>query len=296
MNNKHAYLIMAHDQFAILLELLRDIDDERNDIYLHIDRKSRKVPWEKLKDCVRKSKLYLVARRNVSWGGYSQIECEVYLLECARKRQTYNYYHFLCGSEYPLKNQDRIHDFFDRHMGMEFLEYDEADSEYLKRVKYHYLFNEMGRLTPCAVIKHIKFFIRERYLIWQKKKGVDLTKQYPYVFKKGNANWSITDALADEVIKKKQEIQQIYKKSYCADEVYLHTIVYNSFFYHRVYREAGKTSNARMQQWNREDNCYGINDVGNLVKSSALFARKFLGAEGLKAIYEINRCRNQNED
>ena len=32
--NKHAYLIMAHGEPDVLLQLL---DDERNDVFLHID-------------------------------------------------------------------------------------------------------------------------------------------------------------------------------------------------------------------------------------------------------------------
>ena len=30
--NKHAYIIMAHNKFDILYELLKDLDDERNNI------------------------------------------------------------------------------------------------------------------------------------------------------------------------------------------------------------------------------------------------------------------------
>ena len=38
--DKHAILIMAHNQFDILEKLLIMLDHERNDIYIHIDRKS----------------------------------------------------------------------------------------------------------------------------------------------------------------------------------------------------------------------------------------------------------------
>lgn len=37
----HAYLIIAHDQFDLLESLLKCIDDERNDIYIHIDSHSK---------------------------------------------------------------------------------------------------------------------------------------------------------------------------------------------------------------------------------------------------------------
>lgn len=37
--DKHAYLIMAHNEFDILEKQLILLDDYRNDIYIHIDKK-----------------------------------------------------------------------------------------------------------------------------------------------------------------------------------------------------------------------------------------------------------------
>ena len=37
---KHAYLIMAHNEFNILEKIIKLIDDERNDIFVHIDENS----------------------------------------------------------------------------------------------------------------------------------------------------------------------------------------------------------------------------------------------------------------
>ena len=37
---KHAYLILVHNDFEILGQLIRAIDDERNDIYIHFDLES----------------------------------------------------------------------------------------------------------------------------------------------------------------------------------------------------------------------------------------------------------------
>lgn len=36
---KHAYLIIAHNEFELLKLLIDRIDDARNDIYIHIDQK-----------------------------------------------------------------------------------------------------------------------------------------------------------------------------------------------------------------------------------------------------------------
>lgn len=40
MEGKHAYLIMAHAEPELLTVLLSMLDDSRNDIFLHVDKKS----------------------------------------------------------------------------------------------------------------------------------------------------------------------------------------------------------------------------------------------------------------
>ena len=42
VEDKHAYCIMAHGNWKQLQMLVNVIDDERNDIYLHVDAKSLK--------------------------------------------------------------------------------------------------------------------------------------------------------------------------------------------------------------------------------------------------------------
>ena len=38
--SKHAYLVMAHSDWSLLGKLLRCIDDPRNAIYIHVDKKA----------------------------------------------------------------------------------------------------------------------------------------------------------------------------------------------------------------------------------------------------------------
>lgn len=37
---KHAMLIMAHNQFEILALLMKQLDHECNDLYIHVDKKA----------------------------------------------------------------------------------------------------------------------------------------------------------------------------------------------------------------------------------------------------------------
>ncbi|MFB9769762.1 hypothetical protein [Lactiplantibacillus modestisalitolerans] len=40
---KHAYLIQAYNNFEFVEKLLAAIDDSRNDVFLHIDKKASNV-------------------------------------------------------------------------------------------------------------------------------------------------------------------------------------------------------------------------------------------------------------
>lgn len=65
-DEKHAYLIKAHHQFALLRKLLMLLDDERNDIYIHIGMDVR-FEREELKGVV-KNLLCILWRTSVNSG------------------------------------------------------------------------------------------------------------------------------------------------------------------------------------------------------------------------------------
>ena len=102
--DKHAYLIMVHNDIYILEKLLSLIDNEYNDIYLHIDKKTKNIDLDELKNICKKSDLYIVKRKNVKWSSYSQIECELLLLDEALKNNKYSYYHLLSGVDLVIKD------------------------------------------------------------------------------------------------------------------------------------------------------------------------------------------------
>ena len=105
---KHAYLIIAHGEYNLLNILVNMIDDVRNDIFIHIDKK---CPPECI--TVEKSNIYYVVNRvDVRWGDISQIETELILFEKACTTNRYDYYHLLSGVDLPIKSQNYIHDFF----------------------------------------------------------------------------------------------------------------------------------------------------------------------------------------
>lgn len=70
---KHAYLILAHGDFELLQCLVSALDDERNDLYVHVDKKVKELPSL----TVHKCRLYLIDERiDVRWGSVRMLEAE----------------------------------------------------------------------------------------------------------------------------------------------------------------------------------------------------------------------------
>lgn len=64
---KFAYLVIAHNEPKIFATLVSLLDDERNDIFVHVDKKADISQFQVCKPT--KSKMYFVERQNVDWGG-----------------------------------------------------------------------------------------------------------------------------------------------------------------------------------------------------------------------------------
>ena len=110
---KHAYLLMVHEFTGVLQALLKCIDHDSNDIFVHIDRNADAGMNSFIRKTVHRSLLIFVPSCRVSWGGYSQIVAEMNLLESAISQDKYEYYHLLSGADLPLRPQSDIHHFFE---------------------------------------------------------------------------------------------------------------------------------------------------------------------------------------
>ncbi|SDB68219.1 beta-1,6-N-acetylglucosaminyltransferase [Butyrivibrio sp. INlla16] len=293
-NNRHAYLIMAHHKINILEELLIDLDDPRNDIFLHIDKKAKDININRLYKFIKRANLILVPRKNVHWGGYTQIQCILNLMERASTYGYHSYYHFMVGVEYPLKSQDEIYDFFDSHRGKEFIGFDKYDTHYLDRIRYYHVFNECGR--PWDIVSKKKNEIRYRLVCLQQKRNVNLLKHTNVEFKKGNACWSLTHNFVKYALSQKKFIKKYFRHSYCGDEIFIHTILFNSIFRKNIYDlDDEYHSCMRMTTWTDPHNQYHLYDLKELMNSERLFARKFDGEDGLQTILLIKAERDNKQ-
>lgn len=77
IRNRHAYLIIAHDQPELLQILISLIDDVRNDIFITIDSRTDINIFKNIK--AQNSNLFFTPRSNNRWGSIKQIETEFLL-------------------------------------------------------------------------------------------------------------------------------------------------------------------------------------------------------------------------
>lgn len=269
---RHAYLIMCHNNFMHLARLLQALDNEKNDIYVHVDKKAGDCPFEMLEKSVRKANLFWVKRRSVNWGGVSQIRTELFLLKQAA--ETYHsYYHLLSGMDFPLKSQRYIHEFFSDHQGSEFINFDKKaieEAEFIDRVRYYYFFQDMvGRNK--GKIPALCYHMQKILLSFQKNRNVDRTKKYSFALYKGTNWFSITHELVIYLLQNRKIIKRLCRRSLCADEIFLQTLVMVS-----PYRNNIVNDSLRYIDWKR-GNPYIFTemDYEELRKTDKLFARKF---------------------
>ena len=270
--SRHAYLIMAHSHFNQLQTLLRCLDDERNDIYLHLDAKLGMVDSLQFEKEVNRAGLYILFNRvNVRWGDFSQIECELRLLEAAIPRH-YAYYHLMSGMDLPLCPQDTIHRYFDEKQGTEFVHFDASSLD-----KYTY-----ERVSKYAFFagRNKTYFDKVMYrLITASQFWVDRGRMYGIRYQKG-ANWfSITDAFAYYVVSRRKMIEKIFKKTRCGDEFFLQTLLVNSDHRYNLYIpnfDNNYDSIRYVIDWERGNPyVFRSEDYCILMSSGMLFARKF---------------------
>lgn len=276
---KHAYMIMAHNQVDLLKTLLKALDYEDNDIVVHIDAKSD-IDAKDLKKCVNKTTIYFTDRKSITWGGYSQIDADIRLLKMATSLGNHCYYHLLTGVDLPIKPIQEINLFFEENQGKEFINYSEKSEcikKYGQRVKYNHYFRE-----KCGRSKNFYTVLNKSCILLQKILHFTQNNIKEDSFYFGSAFWDITEDLAQLVLDNEEYIRDTYKYSSCCDEVFLHTLVWNSEYRNKLFKMQlgnGMEGNMRWIDMERGENAspYVIKEdaIEEIVESGMLFARKF---------------------
>lgn len=266
---KHAYLIMAHNEWGILEKILKCLDHENVDFYIHIDKKAKDFDFNYFSNVCNKSNITFTNRINVIWGSDSQIKCELLLLKEATKHN-YDYYHLISGMDMPLKSIEDINLFFESTSKDYIKNNVENNDDYLKGIRQRYFLQQhIGRGKKK---KEIVFKVFQRALVViQRIFKVDRVKKSGLKYFKGDQWFSITDKMAKYIIKNEKIIKKYFYNCYLGDEIVIATIAYNS-----PYKENIENDSLRYIDWSRgQPYTFTSNEYGELMNCNKLFARKF---------------------
>ena len=282
---KHAYLIMAHNNFYNLRKLIEALDDESNDIYIHINKRVHDFNQEEWTFIAQKSQVIFVERIKVEYCEYSQLLAVLMLLSTAT-REYHDYYHLMSGSDLPIKSNEIINDFFCTNRGKEFIGFAKyynteniCQKNYL--VKYHRYTN---KYIAFAANKMRRFLIQV-----QKIFGYNIATRYTGTIKKGCDWYSVTHAAAEYLILQEPQFRRLFEKSFCPTEFFAQTLLYNSDFRQNIYcLDNENTGSQRYIDWERgTPYVFKKEDQERIEKSPMMFARKFSDIEDRKIIDAI---------
>ena len=295
---KHAYLIMAHNNIYILEKLIQLLDYEKNDIYIHIDKKVQNFDFKKIEKLICKSNLFFTEQIDVRWGDYSQVEAILTLLKKANYINKenknvcggYAYYHLLSGVDLPLRSQKEIHEILSKTPDREYIHFAPKTSceKILYRYKYRYFYT---KYLKDKGLKKLLYKIGRLNVLLQRILGMDRLAGKQTLLKYGSEWFSITNNLVEYILSKEDWIGKTYTNTLIPDESFIQTIVYNSKFYHNVYIQEKDDSEdyracLRYIDWTRGNPyVWSLSDYKDLMKSKYLFARKFGDKELVDKIY-----------
>lgn len=272
---RHAYLLIVHKNPPQVRKLLGALDDERNLIVVHCDKKMVHDDVEAIsKAPLESAELRVLQVNDVLWGSYSQVETELLLLREALGCGC-SYYHLLSGEDLPLRSQSEIHEFFDSS-GKEFIAYNpqfEWPAVLEARVRLRHLQNRNASPFFKAIDK-----------AWVALQGLlglnllDTEVRYGY-----GSNWfSVTDCLANDLIDHEEWVRLRFAHALCADEVFLQSFALTFGYQDSLYKpfDAGdKWGNMRLVDWDRGEGIHPYtlrsHDFDWIMSTGMMFGRKF---------------------
>lgn len=259
-----AHLLLVHEYTPQLQRLVKKLQHEEADIYIHVDLKA---PIEQF-SMLKMPRVFFVNNRvKVYWGSFSIVQATLNGFQAIlASGKGYGYINLLSGQDYPLQPVETIHDFFDKHPGKAFMEYytvTDVWTEAIPRITQYHLAD---------------YTFTGRYAVEKMMNKVLPQRKMPYgLTAVGRSQWfSIAPAFAQyilEYIKTNPRIVRFFKLSWAPDELFFQTILYNS-----PHKDKMVNNNLRYVDWSEKKaspKTFTAADLPVLTSSGKLYARKF---------------------
>jgi hypothetical protein len=273
---KKAYVILAHKNAAQLRRLITALHDGHSVFFIHIDGRSDITSFASVADFG--NSVQFVPRVKTTWAGFGLVEAVLNGMMAVKKcREHIEHVFLLSGQDYPIKSNDYINDFIADQGEKIFIEYFQLPNfekwkpngglyrvnKYFMGLKPHQRF---AAKAANAVAGVIPAFRRKQY-----------KSMKPFA---GSMWWSLPIHAVNYIldfVNKHPRYTAFHKYTFAADEVFFQSILLNA----REDRIASAIVNndKRFIRWKDISSAHpeilSKNDLGDMQRSDALFARKF---------------------
>lgn len=288
---KFIYGIICHRVTTSLQVLVDELSKSPNSIILiHVDKKSDINQFKR--EINNKNIIYISDRVDVKWGNFTQIEATLNLLNEARK-YNFKYFSLLSGDDICVKPISQIEEFLSKS-NQEYIGHDKF-TDPIPRLKYTYSFDFLFKKASSKSLTEnvLSKLIYQSFKIGLFKNNFyqDLPKLY-----KGTNWFTLTYESISYIynyLDKNQNYIDAFKNSFCGDEVFFHTIIYNSPFKEKInlnYDLSPPMMALRYIDWKTGPDyprTLDTSDFDKISLSNALFARKMSPDLTVKELNEI---------
>ena len=266
--------------------------------FVHVDAKSDIGEFA----AVRRPNVIAAERRiPVYWGEFSGVEATLVLMRQALAApQRYDYFVYISGSDYPLRNKKYVLEFFQENRGTEFINLVEMPS--LEAGKPLSRINTIRYPSTHRVLRLAsRVLAKVGYAQRDYRRYLQNVKPFS-----GHTWWALTREACQYLVNFEQanpHFAQFFKDTFAPDEMFFHTILGNSPFKSKVRR------NLWFEDWSAAGSHPALIGAGHLARFKArpqilvddvygagevLFARKF-SDNSLEIIQQLDEIADQDE-
>jgi hypothetical protein len=277
------YLILAHRYPDQLYRLVDRLDAENVIFLIHIDKKVADENYSAITARLDiRPNVHFIKRFVCHWAGYGIVQASFQGLKELKERQIpYDYVCLMSGQDYPIKKNEYITSFFEKHEGKSFVNFHRFPQPHwvyenggYDRIRNWYLVTASGQYGFPN-----KTFTNNRYL----NRAIRSTfgkilpeRRFPAGFEPygGAQFWALHRNHVEYVIKTIEEnpaFFRFFKHVRVPDEIMFQTLMGN---YEHSEKEVVNDT-LHFLEWYRSGATLIMDDRENLLNSHYLFARKF---------------------
>lgn len=287
---RHAFCIIAFNDYEQLIKMLKILDSEISDFYIHINALAEMPDCNKIKSEIHKSGVYFTKRLPIVWGENGVLNAQLVLLETALEHGGYDYYHLLSGQDFPLKSLAALDSFLQSN-----LYNNSSESLYTNYIDARVSPDRAARERLIHYNWLIKYWRHSKKAVRGAIRGINLIshgvqrlmhvnrlKLSPDKIYYGSLWHSLTEACVTFMIGNKEWFAKNFSKhSFAPDEGAVQTLLMNSEFRDSIYVPGQESPdvNLRLADYVRGSGAspyvFRVRDFEELVNSRDFFARKF---------------------